>query len=200
MTRTIGVILAGGKSSRMGADKATILLAGQPLIAHVMARLMPQVDTVAIVANSEPERFKSYRCPVIADSIAGFPGPLAGVHAAALHFPDDDLVTVAVDLPFLPRNLVAHLRAANRDASCTYATCGDRHALAILWAPGQAESVAAFLAAGGRRITEWLDANGKPVVILPAPFEDQRFNINTPGDLACAEQCIVTGNWEICNS
>jgi molybdopterin-guanine dinucleotide biosynthesis protein A len=124
------------------------------------------------------------------------PGPLAGVHAAALHFPDDYLVTVAVDLPFLPRNLVARMRAVNRELDCIYATCGGQHALAILWGPDQAESIAAFLDTGGRRITEWLGTHGKPVVIPPSPFEDLRFNINTPADLACAERRILTGNWD----
>lgn len=200
MARTIGVILAGGKSSRMGADKATVQLAGQPLIAHVIACLAPQVDEVAIVSNAAPERFALFRCPVFADRIAGAPGPLAGAHAAAEHFPDDELVTVAVDLPFLPRTLVAHLRTASQDTDCVYATCGDRHALAIWWRAGQADAIAAFLDAGGRRITEWLGTHGEAVSIAPRPYEDLRFNINTPTDLACAEQRIVSGKWEICNS
>lgn len=196
MARTIGVILAGGKSSRMGADKAMVKLAGQPLIAHVMARLKPQVDEVAIASNTAPEHFVAYRCQVIADCIAGYPGPLAGVHAAALHFPDDDLVTIAVDLPFLPRALVEKLRTAGQGADCVYASCGGRHALAILWRHGQADTLAAFLDRGRRRISEWFDAHGRPVDIPPLPFEDLLCNINSPADLALAERRIVSGRWD----
>ena len=76
------VILAGGLSSRMGGgDKVLLELNGQPLLAHVIARLAPQVGPLAISANGDPARFARFGLPVLADSLPDFPGPLAGVLA-----------------------------------------------------------------------------------------------------------------------
>ena len=78
----VGVVLAGGRSRRMGGgDKSFALLAGKPLIAHVGARLAPQVATTVVSANAPPERYASLGLPVVADLITGFAGPLAGFHA-----------------------------------------------------------------------------------------------------------------------
>jgi len=78
-----GVVLAGGRSSRMGGqDKCLAPLAGRPVVAHVIARLEPQVATLALNANAEPSRLASFGLPIIADRIAGHAGPLAGLHAA----------------------------------------------------------------------------------------------------------------------
>jgi molybdopterin-guanine dinucleotide biosynthesis protein A len=208
MPNTIGVILAGGQSRRMGADKATIMLASRPLIAHVIERLAPQVDALAISANDDPERFAHLGLPVFGDEIGGVAGPLAGAHAAAGRYPHDDVVTVAVDLPFLPRDLVTRLRAAIGEtapapslargprldpvgaADCAYATCNGRHAAAILWRAGQAGALAKFLSSGGRRVEDWLAAHGVAVEFPASAEEDVLFNINTPDDLASAEERI----------
>ncbi|MEM6490044.1 MAG: NTP transferase domain-containing protein, partial [Pseudomonadota bacterium] len=77
-----GVILAGGLARRMGGgDKALLALAGRPLLAHVIERLAPQVDGLALNANGDPARFARFGLPVLADTVPGFAGPLAGVLA-----------------------------------------------------------------------------------------------------------------------
>src|SRR5215475_5373833 len=77
-----GVVLAGGLSRRMGGgDKGLLELAGKPMLSHVIDRLAPQVDQVIINANGPPERFSAWPLPVVADTIGGFAGPLAGVLA-----------------------------------------------------------------------------------------------------------------------
>lgn len=174
----------------MGRDKATIMLAGRPLIAHVIERLSPQVDALVISANDNPERFAHLDLPVFGDEIGGFAGPLAGVHAAAVRYARDELVTVAVDLPFLPRDLVTRLRAAISGADCTYATHGGQHAAAILWRADQAGALAKFLADGGRRVEDWLAARGVAVEFPASAEEDVLFNVNTPEDLVSAERRI----------
>lgn len=172
----------------MGLDKATIVLAGRPLIAHVIERLTPQVDALAISANDEPERFANLGLPVFGDEIGGHAGPLAGVHVAALRYPHDVLVTVAVDLPFLPRDLVLRLHAAIGKAACAYAASGGRHAAAILWRAGQADALAGFLTRGGRRVEDWLTDHGVAVEFPARTDEDVFFNVNTPEDLERAGQ------------
>ncbi len=110
--RIVGVILAGGRSSRMGGgDKCLLPLAGRPVLASVIARLRSQVSDIVINANGEPARFARFGLPVVADSVAGFAGPLAGVHAGLEWVKANRpgtryVVTVASDTPFFPEDLV----------------------------------------------------------------------------------------------
>src|SRR5438067_1472719 len=97
-----------------GGDKALRPLGGKTLLDHVMDRLRPQVAALVLNANGDPDRFARFGLPVVADSIADFAGPLAGVLAGldwtAANRPDCPLVvSVATDAPFLPRDLVARL-------------------------------------------------------------------------------------------
>ena len=114
------VILAGGEARRLGgADKALLHLGGRPLLAHVLDRLRPQIDVIALSANGDPARFAAFDVPVLADDEIG-QGPLAGVlagldWAAAQGF--DAILTTPVDTPFLPADLVAKLVRASDDAA-----------------------------------------------------------------------------------
>ena len=113
--KILGVILAGGESSRMGRDKAFVLLAGRPMIAHVAERLRPQVDALALAGGAAPERFAALGLEAFADAQGEKLGPLAGVvaaldHAAARGF--SHVVTAPCDAPFLPLDLVARLAAS----------------------------------------------------------------------------------------
>lgn len=188
---TIGLILAGGRSRRMGTDKALVTLAGRPLLAHVVERLAPQVDRVVISSNASPVRFAAFGLPVLADILGGHRGPLAGVHAALAAFPGSAIVSVAVDLPLLPRDLVARLKAGWDGARCRFAACGGRHALAVLWPSGLASALEGFLLEGHFSVSEWLDRHGEPVVVLPSGDADLGHNINTPADLAQAEALVA---------
>src|SRR5262245_54958234 len=78
----VGVIIAGGRSSRMGgSDKSFTLLANKPLLARVIERLKPQVSEMVINANGDPLRFATFGATVVADTIPDHSGPLAGVLA-----------------------------------------------------------------------------------------------------------------------
>ncbi len=189
---TIGLILAGGRSRRMGTDKAFATLAGRPLTAHVIERLAPQVDRIVISSNAPVANFTDTGATVLPDIHGGFCGPLAGVHAALATFPDAVVVSVAVDLPFLPRDLVAQLGAGWDGTRCRYATGAlGGHALAILWPPGQAGWLAQFLAQGRHGVSDWLAQHGEPVAIPPSHDADLDRNINTPTDLALAEALMA---------
>jgi molybdopterin-guanine dinucleotide biosynthesis protein A len=112
--RIAAVILAGGLSSRMGVEKALMPLGGQPVIAHVIARLRPQVARLAINANGNPARFSDFELPVLPDADNDRQGPLAGVLAGlrwARESGFDWLATAPCDAPFLPRDLVLRLAA-----------------------------------------------------------------------------------------
>jgi molybdopterin-guanine dinucleotide biosynthesis protein A len=188
-TLTIGLILAGGRSTRMGGrDKAFVTLSGRPLIAHTVDRLRPQVDALVINSNGDPARFAEYRLPVIADTLTGYQGPLAGIHAGLARHPEAFLVTVAVDIPLLPADLVARLRAGLGTARCAYASNGRQHALALLWAPGALTLLEEYLACGERSIKNFLAEHGA-AVLFDRPGDERLFhNLNTPEDLARAER------------
>ncbi|MCK9563106.1 MAG: molybdenum cofactor guanylyltransferase [Bacteroidales bacterium] len=126
--RIAGVILAGGRSSRMidplaSAGKIDPLpkprqtLAGKLLIDHVAERLRPQVSCLLINANDDPAAYRHLAAPVVADLGAGYRGPLAGLACAMSYLhrqhPLIELVALApCDAPFLPENLVAVLAEA----------------------------------------------------------------------------------------
>ena len=111
--RITGVLLAGGQGSRMGGvDKGLVELAGQPMGAHALARLAPQVDELIINANQNLAAWEAFGHPVFGDDIGGFAGPLAGLHAALKRAQHPFVVTAPCDSPFLPADLVERLATA----------------------------------------------------------------------------------------
>lgn len=191
MTKTIpsvvGLVLAGGRSQRMGGrDKAGLMLCGETLLARSLRQLAPQVDRVAVSRNAPGTDPVGVDLPMLPDLIPGHLGPLAGIHAGLSRFPDCGLIAVAVDLAAIPPDLVARLRAS--DATCAYASDGRGHALALWWAPGQAEALGRYLQQGGRSVHQWLTRHGQAVV-FDRPGDIELFcNLNTPDDLAEAER------------
>jgi molybdopterin-guanine dinucleotide biosynthesis protein A len=183
-----GVILAGGRSRRMGRDKAFVELGGQRLIDRVAARLAPQCAALAVSA-ADPAAFAGLGLPVLADPVPGYAGPLAGVLAAldwAAARGDGVVATAPVDTPFLSPDLVARLAAAataGRPAVAADAAGGWHPALAV-WPVGLRAALAAALAAGQRRAADFARAQGAVAVTFAA---GSLANLNTPADLAAAE-------------
>ena len=191
MKGVTGVVLAGGQGSRMGGiDKGLAPFRGKPLVAHVIERLRPQVDTVLINANRNPEAYAALGHPVMSDEIDGFAGPLAGFERGLAHATTELVVTVPCDSPFLPMDLVARLRSAldaNR-ADLAFARTGDQpHPVFCLMRRSVHESLRAFLAAGERKIDRWTAR--LPMVEVAFDDQPQAFaNINTAGELADLER------------
>ncbi|HMX17345.1 MAG TPA: molybdenum cofactor guanylyltransferase, partial [Rhodocyclaceae bacterium] len=108
-----GLVLAGGLGRRMGgADKGLLDYAGRALVAAAIERLRPQVGTLMVNANRNGEAYAAFGFPVLADAVAGFAGPLAGLQAGLAACTTPLLVTVPCDSPDAPRDLVARLGAA----------------------------------------------------------------------------------------
>lgn len=186
------VILAGGQATRMGGgDKPLRPLRGRPILAHVVARIAPQVETLAISANGDPARFAAYGLPVLPDSVPGFPGPLAGVLAGmdwAAAQGLDRLLSVPGDTPFLPADLVVKLA---RHPFAMAASKGRKHPVVALWPVALREKLRAALAAGERRVGRFAAEYGARAVAFEAP-QDPFFNINTPEDLEAAQARLAT--------
>lgn len=191
--RIFGVILAGGQARRMGgADKAFAALAGRPLIAHVLDRLEPQVERVLISANGDPGRFAQFGCPVVADLASQ--GPLSGVLSAltlAAGQGATHVVSVPVDTPFLPGDLVPQLLLASEASAeglALAATDDGDHPATALWPVGLAPALAAYLADGEAKVTRFTGAHDAARAYFPQA--DAFLNLNSPADLAAAEALL----------
>ena len=195
---TLGLVLAGGLARRMGGgDKTLQEIGGVPILARVLSRFRPQCSDVILNANGDPARFAGFDLPVVADEMADFAGPLAGVLAgldwAAKHKPEAQwIASVPGDCPFLPRDLVARLHAA-RHAEGTAIACaksGDwRHPVAALWPTRLRDDLRQALRAEGlHKIEVWTARYGVALAEWPDHPVDPFFNVNRPQDLAEAER------------
>lgn len=198
-----GVILAGGRATRMGGgDKGLRMLGDRRLIDHVIARLGPQCGPLALNANGDPARFADLGLPVLPDSVAEFPGPLAGVLAGldwAATLGATQIVTAAADTPFFPADLVARLRAAAGPSGLALAaTPGDggrllRQPTFGLWPVALRDDLRAALSEGLRKIVIWTDRHAAGTATFAADPFDPFFNVNTPEDIAAAENLLRQG-------
>ena len=202
-----GVILAGGRSRRMGGgDKGLLDLGGKPMLAHVIDRLAPQVGRMIINANGEPRRFAAWSLPVVPDTVGGFAGPLAGVLAGMrwshAHAPEAPfIVTAAGDAPLLPRDLARRLLAALEPGKADIAlaqSLGELHPVIGLWPVALADDLEAQLVAGVRKVLHFTRRHGT-VAVSFAPVRlrgldiDPFFNANTPAELERLRATIARG-------
>jgi len=179
-----GIVLAGGKGSRMGGvDKGLQTLRGKPMIEWVLARFAPQVADIVINANQNISTYEKYGHRVVADEIGGFAGPLAGLHAGLNAAKHPIVVTVPCDSPFLPSDLVARLGQSLGASDLAVAKTGDQpHPVFALMKREVRESLEAFLASGGRKIDAWYAA----LKVVEVSFDDEADafrNINTLDEL-----------------
>lgn len=201
MTQPVGIILAGGLATRMGGgDKALLPLGGGTLLSSVLDRLEPQVAGVALNANGDPARFDG-SLPVIADSIEGFAGPLAGVLAGldwAATQGADWIVTAAGDTPFFPCDLVPHLMLAAEQTTAPIALAATldakrgpmRQPTFGLWSVTLRNDLRRALAEGTRKVVAFTQAHGAAQAVWSDQPFDPFFNVNTPEDLARAETLL----------
>ena len=181
-----GLILAGGRGSRMGGvDKGLQLHQGRMLVRHVVDRLAPQVSHVLINANRSGTEYATLGYPVVADRIAGFAGPLAGLHAALAAAETPLVVTAPCDSPRLPHDLVGRLRRAllAGHANLAIVTANGRlHPVFCLCKREVLPHLTEFLAGGGRKIDRWY-ATLKVVEVAFDDEADAFENINTREEL-----------------
>lgn len=187
-----GCILAGGRSSRFGSDKALALLAGKTLVEHTIARLAPQVSTLAINTNSADPAFAGLGVQLIADATPDFRGPLAGILAAlqwARSIKADAVVTVAADTPLFPLDLVERLGARNAGGIAAAESATGLHPACALWPIALEPALGGWMSSGeSLRVTDFLQAQGFERVRFDGNDGlDPFFNINFESDRELAE-------------
>lgn len=193
MNTITGLILAGGRGTRMGGvDKGLVPLAGKPMVAHVIERLGPQVGALMINANQNHDTYAAYGLPVWPDALPDFAGPLAGLQTGLAHCTTPLLVTAPCDSPFLPLDLVARLaqalQAQDTDLAVAVTGTGDArqpHPVFCLAKTALLAHLTAFMEGGGRKVDRWY-ASLKVAEVL---FEDEAAfrNINTRDELRANE-------------
>jgi molybdopterin-guanine dinucleotide biosynthesis protein A len=184
-----GLVLAGGRGSRMGGvDKGLQLLHGAPLVRHALDRLAPQVGPLMISANRHLETYAGFGVPVWTDEPPDFAGPLAGFLAGLRHCTTPWLVTVPVDTPRFPTDLVARLSAAEADVAVPVTMDGKlrRQPAFCLVRASLRDDLDRFLREGGRKIDDWLRRHET----VDVPFDDVTpfFNANTLDELGQLER------------
>ncbi|HSI52957.1 MAG TPA: molybdenum cofactor guanylyltransferase MobA [Ramlibacter sp.] len=189
-----GVILAGGRGSRMGGvDKGLQNFNGMPLALHSLMRLSPQVGAAMINANRNLSAYESFGVPVWPDVISDYAGPLAGFLTALERCETQWLVTVPCDTPLFPQDLVMRLAKAAHEQDAEIAMAAAREEdgqvrtqpVFCLLRTDLMESLVKFTHGGGRKIDAWTAQHKTVVVTFDAPHDDQRafFNANTLAEL-----------------
>ena len=194
----VGLVLAGGRARRMGGrDKALLRFGDGNLLNRAINRLKSQCDVILLNTSSVLAHHAAHDVPIVHDSIADHAGPLAGILAGldwtADHAPAANaLVTVPVDGPFFPQDLVTRLHAAatlQRAVIACAQSGGRRHGVYGLWSLALREELRdALLIKGVRKVDDWLAGHNVATVEWPDHPLDPFFNVNTPEDLAAAEQ------------
>ncbi|MGA3302680.1 MAG: molybdenum cofactor guanylyltransferase MobA [Methylovirgula sp.] len=200
---TAGILLAGGRSRRMGGgDKPFLSIGGVPLFARAIAALRPQCDAMLISAGGNPARFSAYGLPVVSDAAPDFAGPLAGILAGldfiANYLPEVRFaLSIATDTPFFPADLVARLHRArlHQGAEIACARSGEQtHFVIALWPVSIREDLRhALIDEGVRKIESFQERYSVAYAEWPVTPFDPFLNINDANDLAAAEKLIEKG-------
>ncbi|PPE67676.1 molybdenum cofactor guanylyltransferase MobA [Caldimonas caldifontis] len=185
-----GLILAGGRGSRMGGvDKGLQNYQGLPLAMHALLRLSPQVGHVMINANRNLGAYEAFGVPVWPDALPDFAGPLAGFLTGLDHCETPYLVTVPCDTPHFPTDLVARLSTAlqAQDADIAMARTGAQvQPVFTLMKISLLESLVRFTDSGGRKIDRWTAQHHT----VEVDFDDESAfaNVNTQDELVALER------------
>lgn len=181
-----GVVLAGGKASRMGGkDKGLQELNGKPLWQHVAERLAPQVSSLVISANRNLEIYRASGLPVLTDTLNDFPGPLAGMLSVMQQSDGEWFLFCPCDTPRIPTDLMTRLQKNRQhNAPAVWVNDGERdHPAIALVHRSVLPFLQDYLANGERRVMVFMRQAGGHAV----DFSDVKFaftNVNTPDDLA----------------
>lgn len=184
------VILAGGRSSRMGGeDKGLIPFDGKPMIEHVIAVLATLTPLILINANRNLERYRQLGYPVISDETQDFDGPLAGFLVAMEAAETSEILLAPCDSPLLSRKLIDRLIKQKQDSGAEIAVAHDGQRLQPVYAllsVSLKDSLRAFLAGGERKIDRWYPQHFV-VEVDCSDIPEAFVNVNTPEELSKLE-------------
>lgn len=184
----LGVILAGGRSSRMGGnDKFLLDLGGKKILDHIIERLEPQVDRLILNANREVDTILE----VVPDLVNSY-GPLGGLYSALNYARENgfsQIITVPCDTPFIPYDFASRLLENRQTPIAVAKSAGRLHPVLALWHISLLGELKKTIENNQLKMMDWISSRSVTEVCwdtLPDPF----FNINTADDLATAEKRV----------
>lgn len=190
-----GVILAGGRSQRMGGeDKGLVRIDGRPMVDHIIRALSPQVGPLLINANRNLDDYRGFGYPVIPDIMGDFYGPLVGMASALQVTETDYLLCVPCDSPLLPHNLAQALYGALHARQAEIGVAHDGSRMQPVFALLRRDLLAdllTYLEAGGRKIDTWY-AQHRLVIVDFSDRADTFFNVNTQQERRMLERKLVS--------
>ena len=189
------VVLAGGRARRMGGnDKGLMEVAGKPMVAHTIDVLRPQTAEVIVNANRNAGAYRAITgCRVIADTIGGFAGPLAGMASALEASATRLLLTAPCDSPLVTPDLGPRLHAALARDGAEIAVAHDGGRMQPVFALLTRDllpDLLAFLGTGERKIDTWY-ATRHAVTADFSDILDTFLNVNTPQERHRLEQRLA---------
>lgn len=191
---TTALLLAGGRATRMGGvDKGLVPLLGRPMAAHVLDALRPQADALLINANRSRDAYAKLGAEVVADDLADFQGPLAGMAVGLASARPGLLFTCPCDSPFLPEDMIARMRRALLDDGADIAVARDAESLQPVFSLLRSEllpSLHEFLETGERKILRWFFQH-RVVEVDFSDCPDAFININTEAEREVVEQRLL---------
>ena len=199
MDKPAGVILAGGRSSRMGVPRKALLeLNGQPVIRHVINKLAIHLDPLLLSCEAETSDFDRYGLAIVPDLLPGHRGPLTGLYSALQYLKDNDqdtgLVLFPCDAPVIPENLVQVLLDADqgrREKVVAISYEGVLQPTFSLWQSHHLPVIREAVVEQGRGGLKHLLMSLPHVLVeWPAQEPPPFYNVNTPGELESAAQWL----------
>lgn len=190
------LVLAGGKSRRMGGrDKGLLPFGGGLLVSHIIDLIRPQVGQVMISANRHADEYAAFGLPVLPDPLADFQGPLAGFLAGLEAMTTDYLLTLPCDGPFLVANLADRLAdGITKSDGADIAVAHDGKRLQPVYALLHRRTLPSLkqaLSEGERKIDRWFPRQAYVTVDF-SDIPEQFNNINTPEDYARSRPESIT--------
>jgi len=190
-TKVAGVILAGGRASRMNnQDKGLVNFKGRPMVSYAIAALAPIVDCLLINANRNIDQYRQFGCPVISDRTDSFDGPLAGILTAMDHADADVLVVIPCDSPLIKTEHLQKLLLIRSETNADVAVAFDGvklHPVFLAIRTALQANLQEYLADGQRKVAVWLDRQD----LVKVDFSDEPeifCNVNTMAELSMLEE------------
>ena len=194
----IGIILAGGKSSRFGEDKSIIRLGSKTLLDHTIDKIEKEFSEVLIISNNEEYNFKNKKIHTVKDCIEGQLGPLAGILTAMKWVNENKknykwIASFPCDTPFFDTNLISKLKLKTKETSKKLIFLNSdkkRHNIFGIWSMDLIETLEKDIKNSFRKVEIWADKVGYESININTEKFDRFLNINTKEDLEKAKENI----------